>query len=74
MTAGVVSGQRPGRLIVLRRRESVTEATIHQIDEKLARLGSARRERAAALNRIRCELARALVAEPAASENHEQRL
>ena len=46
---------------------------LRQLDAKLARLGSARRDRAAALNRIRCELARALTAEPAAPESHEQR-
>jgi hypothetical protein len=39
---------------------------IRQIDEKLARLGSARRDRAEALKKIRCELVRALQAEPAA--------
>jgi hypothetical protein len=51
---------------LLRRRESATEAMIRQIDEKLSRLGSARRDRATALKRIRCELVRALQAEPAA--------
>jgi hypothetical protein len=61
------------RLVTLRRRESATAAMIRQIDEKLARLGSARCDRAAALNRIRCELVRARRAEPAAPEGHEQR-
>jgi hypothetical protein len=58
-------------LPALRRRESATEAMIRQIDEKLARLGSARCARAAALNRIRCELVRALRAEPATPDYHE---
>ena len=58
------------RLVTLRRRESATEAMIRQIDEKLARLGSARRDRAAALKNIRCELVRALQAEQAASDHH----
>ena len=55
----------------LRRRESTTEAMIRQIDEKLLRLNTARAERAVALNNIRCELARALLAEQAASERNE---
>jgi hypothetical protein len=46
---------------------------IRQIDDKLSRLNSARIERVAALNRIRCELARALSAEQAASDRHEHR-
>ena len=61
----------PTQLAFLRRRELATKAMIRQIDAKLARLDSARRDRAAALNRIRCELARALAAEPAAPEIHE---
>lgn len=55
----------------LRHRVSATEAMIQQIDDKLTRLNSARIERVAALNRIRCELARALSAEQAAAERHE---
>lgn len=49
---------------ILRKRESATAAMIRQIDAKLTRLGSARRERAAALNAIRCELVRASKAAP----------
>ena len=63
-----------GALILpFRLRESATQAMIWQIDDKLARLNSARIERVAALNRIRCELARALRAEQAASDSHEHR-
>lgn len=62
----------PPTVAVLRRRESATATMIREIDDKLSRLGSARRDRAAALKRIRCELARALIAEPAAPESHEQ--
>ena len=61
-----------GSIAALRRRESATEAMIRRIDEKLARLGSARRDRAAALNRIRCELVRAQEAAPVTSALHEQ--
>ena len=57
----------------LRRRESATEAMIFQIDDKLARLGSARRDRANALRNIRCELVRALEAEQVAPESRDQR-
>lgn len=60
------------RSIGLRQRESATEAMIRQIDEKLARLGSARRERAAALKRIRCELVRAHEAEQPAPDFNEK--
>lgn len=60
-----------GRLVPLRHRESATEAMIRQIDDKLSRLNSARTDRVAALNRIRCELARALSAEQVASDRHE---
>lgn len=73
MTGNLVTVQRPDRPAVLRQRESATEAMIRQIDGKLARLSSARRDRAGALNRIRCELARALPAEQVAPENHERR-
>ena len=68
MTAILATTTRPGRLAVLHQRESATETMLRQVDEKLARLGSARRDRAAALNRIRCELTRALAAESAAPE------
>jgi hypothetical protein len=44
---------------------------IRQIDEKLSRLGSARRDRATALKRIRCELVRAAKAEQDAPARHE---
>jgi hypothetical protein len=57
----------------LRRRETATQAMIRQIDEKVARLGSARRARQHALEKIRCELVRAAEAEPAAPELHESR-
>ena len=57
----------------LRHRVSATEAMIQQIDGKLARLNAARLDRANALNRIRCELARALSAEQAATAHHENR-
>ena len=68
MHAVIAPGQT--RAALLRRRESATATMIRQIDEKLTRLGSARRDRAAALHRIRCELARA-TAEPAAPEKYE---
>lgn len=45
---------------------------LRQIDAKIARLCSARRDRAAALNRIRCDLAQAQKAEPAAPDNDER--
>jgi hypothetical protein len=61
----------PNRLVLLRRRESATEAMIRQIDEKLSRLGSARRDRATALKRIRCELVRAAKAEQAAPDSND---
>jgi len=73
MSASPATVLPPDRPAVLRQREFATEAMIRQIDEKLTRLGTARRDRAAALNRIRCELARALIAGPAAPESHEQR-
>ena len=73
MNSSLATATRPDRLAVLRHRESTTESMLHHLDDRLARLGSARRDRAAALNRIRCELARALAAEPAAPENDEQR-
>ena len=61
-----------GALILpFRLRESATQAMIWQIDDKLARLNSARIERVAALNCTRCELARALRAEQAATVAHE---
>ena len=59
------------RIATLRRRESATEAMIRQIDQKIARLGSAKSDRLNALLRIRCELVRAHRAEPDASESHE---
>ena len=62
----------PSQLASLLHRESATEAMIRQIDEKLSRLGSARRERANALKVIRCELARAQRGEPDAPEQDEQ--
>ena len=55
----------------LRRRETATAEAVHAIDEKLARLNLARRVRAVALNRIRCELAREN--ELVAPESHERR-
>jgi hypothetical protein len=64
----------PGRILALRGRETATEAMIRQIDGKLARLGSARRDRANALKKIRCELARSFVAGQVASDRHEQLL
>lgn len=44
----------------LKRRETVTEAMLRQIDEKLARLGSARTQRVRALQQIRVELTRSI--------------
>jgi hypothetical protein len=61
------------RTAPLKRRISNTEAMIRQIDDKISRLSSARSERIAALNRIRCELARALSAEQVATDCHEHR-
>jgi len=72
MNSSLATATRPDRLVILRRRESATAAMIRQIDDKLARLGSTRRDRAAALNRIRCELARDLTAEPAAPDRDER--
>jgi hypothetical protein len=72
MSASPVIPPQPHRLAILRRRETATEAMIHQIDEKLLRLDSARRDRAEALQKIRSELVRALKAEPAAADCHEQ--
>ena len=60
-------------IALLRQRESANAAMLRQIDAKISRLCSARRDRAAALDRIRCELARAMKAEPVASESHESR-
>jgi septal ring factor EnvC (AmiA/AmiB activator) len=60
------------RVTLFRRRESATEKMIRQIDEKISRLGAARRDRAAALQKIRSELARALTAGPAAPDCHER--
>ncbi len=68
MSTAITSG--PSRVVPLRFRVSATEAMIRQIDDKLTRLNSARTERVAALNRIRCELARALSAEQDAAERH----
>ena len=68
MRAFTTSGTPP--VVSLRRRESANEAMIRQIDDKLSRLNAARAERVAALNRIRCELARALNAEQVATERH----
>lgn len=62
------SGQ---RVAALRQRETATEAMIRQIDEKVSRLGSARRERIAALERIRAELVRASTPAPAVAERYE---
>ena len=47
MTASLATAPRLSRLDVLRQRESATEAMLRQVDAKLARLGSARRDRAA---------------------------
>ena len=63
----------PRLLSSFQQRESATVAMLRQIDDKLARLATARRERAAALQRIRCEIARAIGAEPAAPERRELR-
>jgi hypothetical protein len=70
MSSSLAIARQPGRIALLRQRESATEAMIRHIDEKLARLGSARRDRLLALNRIRCEIARALLGEPAAPDYH----
>jgi len=58
----------PIPFIDLRQRETATASMIRQIDSKLARLDSGRRERAAALKRIRCELYRAHRAEKSAPD------
>ncbi len=71
MNTATTSGA--GRVAPLRRRISATEAMIRQIDDKLTRLNSARTQRVAALNRIRCELAHASSAEQAATARHEPR-
>lgn len=71
MSTANTAGSAP--VLPLRRRESATQAMIRQIDDKLARLNSARIERVAALNRIRGELARAPRAEQVASDRHEHR-
>ncbi len=63
----------PPPVATLRRRESATAAMIRQIDDKIARLGNARRNRADALRNIRCELARAQSAEPAAPDHYAAR-
>jgi hypothetical protein len=67
---GVVGPSAPGHVALYRHRETATAAMIRQIDDKIYRLSAARRDRAAALNRIRCELARATT-EPAAPDSHE---
>lgn len=72
MSPSVQAAPTLNRLAALLRRESVTAAMIRQIDEKLNRLGSARRERANALKAIRCELARAQEAGPLAPEIYER--
>lgn len=61
----------PDRIASLRRREAATAAAVQAIDDKISRLTLARRVRVIALNRIRCELARAQGAEPAVPESHE---
>lgn len=71
MNTATTSGT--SRVVPLCRRVSATEAMIQQIDDKLTRLNPARTERVAALNRIRCELVRALFAEQAATARHEHR-
>ena len=55
----------------LRHREAATAAMVADIERKIVRLDSARRERAAALERIRFELARALERGPVGPEHHE---
>ena len=60
------------RILTLRRRESATESMLRQIDDKLARLDSARNERANALNRIRHELVFALKGEQAVPASDER--
>jgi hypothetical protein len=72
MSASLATAPRTDRLTCLRQRASATATMLRQIDNKLARLDSARCDRAAALNRIRCELARALAAEPVAPARHER--
>jgi len=69
MSTSNTAGSAP--VLLLRRRESAIQAMIRRIDDKLSRLNSARIERVAALNRTRCELARALRAEQAATVAHE---
>ena len=61
----------PSRLLLARRRETATEKMIRSIDEKIVRLSSARRDRAVALQKIRCELARATMAGQVALDVHE---
>jgi|GEM_PF-2663352 predicted HTH domain antitoxin len=71
MTAATAVISQADRITALRRREAATAAAVQAIDEKLARLTLARRVRAVALNRIRCELAREN--EPVAPDCHEHR-
>lgn len=59
------------KLARLRLSEAATATMIDRIDDKVARLDKACRERATALTKIRHELARAQSAGSVASENYE---
>lgn len=69
MSAATAVTSQPDRITALRRRASATETMIAAIDDKIARLALAKRVRATALNRVRCELAREN--EPVTPEHHE---
>lgn len=58
----------PTRHAALRQRVTATEAMIQQIDDKIVRLGTARRDRVSALTKIRSELARPAKAGQAAPD------
>lgn len=69
-TGNASSAPSPGDF--LRRRESATVAMIRDIDAKMARLGSAKTDRIAALKRIRAALVRAKKPAPVGPESHER--
>lgn len=57
---------------VLRERESSLSKMVQQIEAKMSRLSTARNARVAALNRIRTELARAILhGRPVRPDSHE---
>jgi predicted nucleic acid-binding Zn-ribbon protein len=58
------------RVTSLREREATAVDQVRRIDDKLIRLQNARRERAAALDKIRSDLARAQGAGSGVTESH----